>query len=365
MSSRAATLILALYATVACSSLSRTEAPAPPAPLATSAMLATPILTAQTSGTTQLLQAVSAVNPDVVWVSGHGGTFVRTLDGGSTWTAGRVPGADTLQFRDVHAASADTAWLMSAGNGELSRIYRTTDAGRTWTLQHLNREPDAFFDCMAFWDSSRGIVFSDAVRGAHVILRTTNGGATWSRVGPEKLPPALPGEGSFAASGTCVSAVGRRHGWVGTGNAAVAHALRTADAGESWSSSDLPIVSGESAGVTSMIFRDSLHGVALGGEIAAPTARGNYVAITADGGITWSRGGPLPFAGAAYGAAYVPGVAAPTVVTVGLGGTALSLDEGRTWSGIDTVPYWSVGFASPRHGWAVGPGGRIARIRLF
>ena len=34
-----------------------------------------------------------------------------------------MPGADTLQFRDVHALDADRAWLLSAGPGELSRIY--------------------------------------------------------------------------------------------------------------------------------------------------------------------------------------------------------------------------------------------------
>ncbi|HEX6631552.1 MAG TPA: hypothetical protein VF048_10685, partial [Gemmatimonadaceae bacterium] len=96
----------------------------------------TPTLEPQQSGTTALLQAVSPVSEQVVWVSGHRGTWARTLDGGVTWQAGRVPGADTLQFRDVYAASADTAVLLSAGPGALSRIYRTTDGGRSWTEQH-------------------------------------------------------------------------------------------------------------------------------------------------------------------------------------------------------------------------------------
>jgi hypothetical protein len=76
----------------------------------------------QESGTDVLLQAVSAVDSNVVWVSGHGGTWVRTLDGGRTWSAHVMPGADTLQFRDVHALDADRAWLLSAGPGEMSRI---------------------------------------------------------------------------------------------------------------------------------------------------------------------------------------------------------------------------------------------------
>src|SRR5437868_4902628 len=75
-----------------------------------------PKLTPQNSGTTQLLIAVSPVNSRVVWASGAGGTFVRTLDGGKTWTAGVVPGAEALQFRDVQGVSDKVAYLQSIGN---------------------------------------------------------------------------------------------------------------------------------------------------------------------------------------------------------------------------------------------------------
>ena len=80
-----------------------------------------PTLAPQVSGTDQLLQAVSVVNASVVWASGHGGTYVRTTDGGTTWEAGMVPDADTLQFRDVHAFDANTAYLLGAGPGDMSR----------------------------------------------------------------------------------------------------------------------------------------------------------------------------------------------------------------------------------------------------
>ncbi|HXV86310.1 MAG TPA: hypothetical protein VD793_06410, partial [Gemmatimonadales bacterium] len=52
------------------------------------AQVSLPVLTPQSSGTQVLLQAVSPVNRDVVWASGHRGTFVRTTDGGATWTPG-------------------------------------------------------------------------------------------------------------------------------------------------------------------------------------------------------------------------------------------------------------------------------------
>ena len=328
-------------------------------------LLHPPILTPQQSNTTALLQAVSAVNGRIAWASGHRGTWVRTLDGGATWQAGQVAGADTMQFRDVHALGADTAWLMAAGNGEMSRIYRTIDGGRSWTLQMLNRDPDIFFDCMTFWDARTGFVFSDAVRGEHVIFRTTDGGTNWNRVPSTALPAALPNEGSFAASGTCSDGTGSGRGWIGTGNASPARVLRTTDAGATWTVDTTPLVSGPSAGTASIIFRDSLDGLALGGEIDKPSSRGDYVAVTTDGGRTWTRGGQVTFAGAIYGAAWIPDVAQRAAVAVGPGGANLTLDRGATWTSLDTLPYWSVGFGSARDGWAVGPRGRITKLQIF
>ena len=85
-----------------------------------------PKLTPQNSGTTQLLISVSPVNARVVWASGAGGTFVRTTNGGKTWTAGVVPGAELLQFRDVQGVSDQVAYLQSIGDNPTDfRIYKT------------------------------------------------------------------------------------------------------------------------------------------------------------------------------------------------------------------------------------------------
>lgn len=332
-----------------------------PAPAPAAAPL---ILTPQQSGTTALLQAVSPVSERVAWVSGHRGTYVRTTDGGATWTAGVVPGADSLEFRDVHAVDERTAYLLSAGNGELSRIYKTTDAGRSWTQQFLNRDARAFFDCFDFWDAERGVAFSDAVEGRHVVLTTMDGGRSWVRVPDAGLPPAQTGEGAFAASGTCVVARGAGEAWIGTGNAPRARLLHTEDYGRNWAVAEVPIPAGEAAGIASLAFRDGRHGAALGGNIADPASRTDAVAVTDDGGRSWTLAARPGFAGAVYGAAYVPGARTPVLVAVGPAGVEVTTDGARSWVRADSAAYWSVGFASPRAGWAVGPGGRITRLSL-
>jgi len=98
------------------------------------------------------LLGLSIVNDKVVWISGTGGAFIRTTDGGETWQAGTVAGAERLDFRQVYAIDGDTAYLLSIGKGNESRIYKTTDAGKNWLLKYTEQNPKAFLDCMAFWD---------------------------------------------------------------------------------------------------------------------------------------------------------------------------------------------------------------------
>src|SRR6266480_1387492 len=151
-------------------------------------------ITEQQSHTTALLQAVSAVDDSVVWVSGHQATWVRTVDGGRTWVPGALTGPDSaLEFRDVEAVSTTTAYLLAAGLGERSRIYKTTDAGQSWRLQFMNRDSAAFYDCFAFWDETHGIAVSDAVRGKMIVIRTDDG-EHWNAVAEDGMPPALPGD---------------------------------------------------------------------------------------------------------------------------------------------------------------------------
>src|SRR5580698_3242969 len=65
----------------------------------------------QTIKTDADFRGLSVVSSDVAWVGGTKGTFGRTADGGTTWTAGKVPDADKLDFRAVKAFDENTAYL--------------------------------------------------------------------------------------------------------------------------------------------------------------------------------------------------------------------------------------------------------------
>jgi photosystem II stability/assembly factor-like uncharacterized protein len=312
------------------------------------------------------LIGISIVDESVVWVSGSRGSWARTTDGGTSWRTGVVAGADSLQFRDVHAIDADNAFLLSIGPGEQSRIYRTKDAGATWTLQFRNAEPRAFFDCFGFWDPASGIAISDSFDGRFLLIETTDFGARWTPVPPDRLPAASEGEGAFASSGTCLVVHGDSTAWIGTGaSAGGARVLRTTNRGRSWTVAETPIVKGGSAGITTLTFRDAQHGAALGGDIAQADGATDNVAITRDGGLTWELGGRPPFTGAVYGSSWVPRAPSPTLVAVGPTGLGYSVDGGRTWMPFDTLNHWGVSFIAPDRGWAVGPNGRVTRLSIF
>ena len=131
------------------------------------------------TGSDQQYRGLDAVDKRVAWVSGTGGEVLRTTDGGATWQNVSPPGTADLQFRDVEAQSARRASVLSIGEADASRIYTTTDGGRSWRLAFVNDEPLAFYDCMAFFPGGRrGLALSDPVGGKFRIAATDDfGGA--------------------------------------------------------------------------------------------------------------------------------------------------------------------------------------------
>lgn len=342
-----------------------------------------PTLTPQNSGTTQGLIAVSPVNSRVVWASGRGGTFLLTTDGGATWKAAVVPGAEALQFRDVQGVSEKIAYLQSIGNNPTDfRIYKTLDGGATWTMQFQNQNPNAFYDCFAFWTPKRGISHSDSVSGVFPDLRTTDGN-TWQDISGN-MPPALPGEASFAASGTCVATQGGRNAWIATGGSTIARILSTRDGGDTWNAYATPLVSSPSAGAFTVAFRDPRHGIVGGGDLDPSDPNNAKTATSNDGGQTWKLTNAPPVTGAIFGLSYVGQAGGgdeggggdqeqerqkrddrgrAVVITANTGGAAWTPDEGNTWFTLPGVTgYWAVAFASPKAGWLVGTGGTILKI---
>lgn len=313
----------------------------------------------QSIDTTAPFRGLSVVNARVIWASGTGGTVVRTTNGGQTWSVFKVPGADKLDFRDIEAFDANTAYILSIGNGDASRIYKTIDGGKTWQMQFTNTDEKAFYDAIACWDRNSCIAMSDPVGEFYQLIATKDGGSTWRHTGLDKMPRAKTGEAAFAASGTCLITSGKQDVFLVSGGTD-ARVFRSTDRGLAWFVADSPITKGTSgSGIFSIAMRDANNGVIVGGNYEKPDEAKDNLAFTSDGGRTWKPGTGLT--GYRSGVAYID---ARTIIAVGTNGSDISKDGGRTWTKLGSENLNAVAAKTRNAVWSAGPNGMIARLAV-
>lgn len=167
--------------------------------------------------------AVAPSDPKVVWVgtgeandrnsSSWGNGVYRSTDGGDTWTQAGLPGTRFIARVVVHPADPATAWVAAAGdlwNASRDRgLYKTTDAGKTWTkvlsapAPYDDRvgagevaldpaDPNVVYAALYArrrtpWAFTYGPALTDG-KDLGGIFKSTDGGASW-----RKLEKGLPG----------------------------------------------------------------------------------------------------------------------------------------------------------------------------
>jgi photosystem II stability/assembly factor-like uncharacterized protein len=261
--------------------------------------------------------------------------------------------------RAIHARSA----LVAHAAATAGRIWRTTDGGRTWIPTYRSTDTSVFLDAIAFSNDRRGLVLGDPIGGRFLLLMTDDGGEHWREVPADARPAARDGEAAFAASGSSLVLVGEDRGWIGTGGS-VARVLWTTDGGRTWSSSPTPLAQGKpSAGVFSLVFTGTGHGIAVGGDYLRPDSAQDNAAFTADGGRTWAPSVSPP-RGYRSGVATYSGTRGLLGIAVGTSGADYSGDGGRTWEWIDSTGFNAVQVSPSGTAFAVGGGGRVARLDL-
>jgi photosystem II stability/assembly factor-like uncharacterized protein len=314
------------------------------------------------SGGTADLRALSPVSSRVVWASGSNGTALRTTNGGRSWQHVGPPGTKAPEFRGLEAFDRNHAVLMSIGDhpGDF-RTYLTADGGRHWRITNRNSNAQAFYDCMSFFNRRHGLLLSDPVNGRFRILITTNGGRSW-RIDPARNVPQAhsPNEYGFAASNECITTSGSHDAWFGSGGPAGSRVYRSTDGGRHWKVSQTPLHRGASAGVFAVAFRNGLQGLAIGGDFATPATAPRALALTADGGRTWTLVGDAP-GGYRSGATWVPH-SAGTALAVGLTGSDITTDGGFSWRQFDSGSFDTVECTPGGSCWASGANGRIGRL---
>jgi len=315
------------------------------------------------SGTTAGLRGIHAAGPGIAWASGANGTVLRTEDAGYEWQQCAIPpGAEKLDFRGIWAWDANTAIVMSSGTGDQSRLYKTTDGCAHWQLLFTNPDKDGFWDAIHFsHETGAGALLGDPVDGRFAFFETADQGMHWDRDTAKGLE-ADGGEGAFAASNTSLVSLARGTEWIfatgGASGARIYESLnRISQSGlfHDWRSIRVPSAPpADASGIFSLAFRDSAHGVAVGGDYTRPNESAGTAAWSADGGQTWTAATKPPHG---FRSAVAWDADAHAWIAVGTNGSDISYDDGKTWLPLDNGNWNALNLP-----WVVGPGGRIAKL---
>jgi len=280
----------------------------------------------------------------VAWASGEEGTIRRTVNGGELWQKCAVPpDGSHLDFRAVWAWDASNAMVMSAGPGEQSRVYRTTDGCAHWTEDSRNGEKDGFWDAMVFQDGDFGLL-GDEKTG--MLIGDPVGGKFETEVMvlghgwfiDEASCVARPDEAAFAASNSSVFVFGSRRYAIGTGGKGGPRVLLSPlfafrDTRKGCLAVAVPLASrADSAGVFSLAFRDLKYGVAVGGDYKKPNDSFGTAGWTSDGGRHWKAASKPPHG---YRSAVAWHPDAKCWIGVGTNGSDISHNNGKTWQPLD------------------------------
>jgi photosystem II stability/assembly factor-like uncharacterized protein len=288
------------------------------------------------AGMNSSLRGLSVVNDSVAWLSGTKGWTARSLDAGKTWSWKQIPNYETFDFRDIEAFSDSKAIVVNAGSPAV--ILLTLDAGNTWMEVYRNNSPDIFLDGMDFWDLENGLIYGDPINQQMVLLKSSNGGASWENISDNNKIKLFAGEASFAASGTAIRCDSKGNTWIATGGLK-SRLFHSGDFGETWDVYDCPIIQGKnSTGPFSIAFHKKRIGIAVGGDYLIDTARVNNLIMTKNRGKSWFKPSISTFG---YRSA-VEFISKNNLIATGPSGTDISNDRGKTWRNLSNLGYHTV-----------------------
>ncbi len=315
--------------------------------------------TIEESHSTASLRGIHNAGSGIAWASGTQGTVLRTTDDGKTWQRCAIPpNAADLDFRGVQAFDGNTAFVMSSGKGDLSRIYKTTDGCQNWTLAFTNPDAEGFFDAIKV-SPSGGVIVGDPVEGRFAVFASIGGSVEWKRLISRDVPAALAGEGLFAASNSSMVADGPHPRAFVTGGRSGAALISIGAQGGA--RTKLPLAASDSGGGFSMTVRGSRDSMIVGGDYNQPDESRGTAVFVHGGAVTIPS---IPPHG--YRSAVAWDAPAKTWIAVGPNGTDVSSDDGKTWRalhpGKDDAPDADKNWNALSLPYAVGTNGRIGRL---
>jgi photosystem II stability/assembly factor-like uncharacterized protein len=233
------------------------------------------------------IRALEVLNDSTAWFAADKGRWGYTDNAGKFWHTEFMK-MDSVypDFRSIAVLNDSTVLLLNVASP--AYLFKTTNKGKTWKIVYANDDKNIFFDSMKFPDAKNGMAVADPIGGCFQMIITKDGGETWNKVSCDNIPKAKDGEAMFASSNTCLDSY-KNNIWFVTGGkrACIFHATDPAMHFEVF---DTPIVQGgKMTGIFSLDFFNDKVGLIAGGDYEKTDLSIAGLAITNDGGKTWSE----------------------------------------------------------------------------
>ncbi len=261
--------------------------------------------------------------------------ITSTLFSQQSWVETNIPNSMS-RYDDVFFLNENLGW---AANGYGASVYKTTNGGNTWTLQHIVN--GNYFRNIEFLDENIG--FLGTLLGS--FYKTIDGGTTWQAV------TTLP----FTNIAICgLDTVGSNTVYGCGAYFEPAYIIKSTDSGTTWQYIDM---SEHAIALVEVLFTTENIGY-----VSGKNENGGIILKTIDGGITWQTiyNGSIP-------GEYVwklqilesnPNIIFGSVESISpLNGKLIkSIDAGVNWISkeVPDTDIQAVGFLDENHGWMGG-----------
>ena len=298
--------------------------------------------------TNKNLQSICFVDSLYGWIAGDSGTIIHTTDGGANWTTQDTQTTNDIQF--VFFLNRNLGWVSEFNFTTTpygTVLLRTTNGGATWQRQPYPVE-NLFMTCILFTDSLHGWMGGKP----NAIVKTIDGGATWS--------PATIDTTTLAFFPVLdIKFYNEKYGYASGGILDVAGVIwKTTNGGENWQAIDPSFAPADE--VHRLHIFDSLNVMGAGGD--PDFGYGVGMIRTSDGGLSWNYN-ELPIQGTAYDLDFRN----ETEAWAPLGTKRkliYSMDAGATWKPVptpDSTSIYDMVFPDSLHGFAAGREGAFLK----
>lgn len=237
------------------------------------------------------IRAIFPLNDNEVWFAGSNGRFGYTKNGGRNWFVDSIKiDSSNLDFRSLSITPNGYIYLVSVASPAI--VLRTHKDSLNWEICFEDSSKDAFLDMILFKDNNHGFILSDPKENCFNLYFTKDAGSNWNKTPCAYIPQTLENEAPFAASNSNACWQSNTIYFL-TGGIHGSRVFYSADNGQNWKTSNLPIINGgKMTGGFSLDFYSSKTGLAVGGNWDSVLQKSQNICITKDGGITWNT---LPY----------------------------------------------------------------------